>query len=342
MAYSDFVALYALDSKRTPEELLAEQPLCFPLATNQRGEALVDSLKHWIELDLSGKRILDIGCAYGGLSIALAQAGAKVVGIETNQKLLGYAEANAYGSSDIKFSLVDIASLSIREKFAAQSFDIIFLSDVLDRHYEIDTLVSNIDHLLAPGGLVYFKTVNGNSMRFALADAQKKTFGISLVEPDRWFYWQRTMAAIYYRPVSSYLAMFQYYNMPKRALFDDERSFARFSEKRLTRRLKEIFTKARTDILPDENLKPLLRRQTTKLRDRFTFDYKTHGEDYVRFKYGSSFFVGVVGRADAVIEWKSPTIELPEYGMVGRTDEPATLDRNEDAPSQHDDSTINS
>ena len=44
MAYSDFVKLYATENKRVPEELLAERPLSFAMATNERGEALIRRL----------------------------------------------------------------------------------------------------------------------------------------------------------------------------------------------------------------------------------------------------------------------------------------------------------
>ena len=173
MAYSDFVRLYAAENKRSPEDLLAERPLSFAMTTNDRGEALIGALKQWSGTELSGKRVLDVGCAYGGLSIALANAGASVVGIESNPKLLAYAEANAFGTAQVALSPADISTISIRKKFEPGSFDLIFLNDALERHFDVDTLVSNVDHLLAADGLVHFRTINSNSTRFILSDGHK-------------------------------------------------------------------------------------------------------------------------------------------------------------------------
>jgi glycine/sarcosine N-methyltransferase len=46
--------------------------------------------------ELAGKQILDIGCATGELSFQLAEAGAKVTGIDLNEDLLGKANCTKY------------------------------------------------------------------------------------------------------------------------------------------------------------------------------------------------------------------------------------------------------
>lgn len=91
MSYRDFLEMYARDVKTDPETLLAQKPLSFPVSTNERGEALVSLLQRTTELELGGKRVLDVGCAYGGLSIALARAGANVSAVDVNPKFIGYA-----------------------------------------------------------------------------------------------------------------------------------------------------------------------------------------------------------------------------------------------------------
>lgn len=319
MAYSDFVQLYAAENKRNPEDLLAERPLNFAMATNDRGEALIGALKQWSGIGLSGKRVLDVGCAYGGLSIALANAGASVVGIESNPKLLAYAEANTFGTAQVTLSPADISTISIRQTFEPGSFDLIFLNDALERHFDIDTLVSNVDHLLAADGLVHFRTINSNSTRFILSDGHKKVFGLPLIEPDLWHHLYQKRAAIYYRPISTYLAMFQYYGMPKHVLIDEEQAITRRNERRLGLQIKEIYSRARAEDVSDPLLKSALRKQTTKLRDRYQFDLEKHGSDFVRFKYGSTFLSGCIGRREAVLQLNSPTSELAEFGSVVRT-----------------------
>lgn len=318
MSYSDFVSLFALDNNRGPEELLAQKPLSFPLTTNERGDALTKSLQQWSNVGFAGKRILDVGCSYGGLSIALAKAGASVVGIDPSAKLVAYADANGYGQSDVAFAHLDPASIAVREKYTAGSFDLIFLNDVLERHYDVDALIANLDYLLAPAGMIYFRTANNNSTKFILSEGHRKIFGLLLMDPDCWFFFDQKRASIYYRSLNTYLALFKFYNMPKHALIDDDRIFNRFSERRLSRQIKDIFSMARRLEMPNPVVQQILRKQTVKLRDRYMYDRQMHGEEFIKFKYGSTSFSGFVGRPDATIALRTPTVELPEFGVVGR------------------------
>ncbi len=70
--------------------------------------------------DISGKRILDIGCGAGTTSIEMAKAGAKVVGVDISEDLL--AEARARDTDDLcTFMLCDAATTDFD-----QPFDLIF------------------------------------------------------------------------------------------------------------------------------------------------------------------------------------------------------------------------
>jgi 2-polyprenyl-3-methyl-5-hydroxy-6-metoxy-1,4-benzoquinol methylase len=320
MTYMDFVALYALDTKRKPEHLLAETPLSFAIATNDRGDALVDALQEAVTLNLSGKRVLDVGCGYGGLCVALAKRNARPVGIDNSAKLVAYAEANAFGQSDISFSVMDFATKAVCTSFAAESFDLIFVNDMFDRHHDTDLIASNLDYLLAKGGSVYFKLANIDSLRAILAGGKTKTFGMPLLEPDEWHLLEAAKSPIHYKPLSAILGQLQYYNMPTRVLFDDEKVFSSFSERRLTRRVREIFSRARTPEYANATFSPSLRKQSTRLRDKYTYDLQQYGEDYAKFKYGSTFFAGLIGRPDASITPKVATVSLPHFGDVIRAE----------------------
>lgn len=323
MTYMDFVALYALDSKRKPEHLLAETPLSFAMATNDRGDALVDALQAAVSLNLSGKRVLDVGCGYGGLCVALAKRNARPVGIDSSAKLVAYAEANAFGQSDISFSVMDFGTKAICANFAEGSFDLIFVNDMFDRHHDTDLIAGNLDHLLADGGAIYFKMANIDSLRAILAGGKTKTFGIPLLEPDEWHSLEGPKSPIHYKPLSAVLGQLQYYNMPTRVLFDDEKVFSGFSERRLTRRVREIFSRARAPEYANATFSPGLRKQSTRLRDKYTYDLQQFGEDYAKFKYGSMFFAGLVGRPGAAITPKIATVSLPHFGDVVRSEEEA-------------------
>lgn len=320
MTYMDFVALYALDTKRKPEHLLAESPLSFAMATNERGDGLLDALQGALTLDLSGKRVLDVSCGYGGLCVALAKRNARSVGIDSSARLVAYAEANAFGQSDISFSVMDFATNAVCANFAAGSFDLIFVNDMFDRHHDTDLIASNLDHLLAKGGAIYFKMANIDSLRTILAGGKTKTFGIPLLEPDEWHVLGQAKSPLRYKPLSAVLGQLQYYNMPTRVLFDDEKVFSGFTERRLTRRVREIFSKARSPEYANAAFAASLRKQTTRLRDKYTYDLQQFGEDYAKFKYGSRFFAGLIGRPDASINPKIATLNLPHFGDVLRSE----------------------
>ena len=49
--------------------------------------------------DLNGKRVLDIGCGTGLLSVKLAKMGAEVTGIDISTDMLTVAEQRAYALS---------------------------------------------------------------------------------------------------------------------------------------------------------------------------------------------------------------------------------------------------
>jgi len=321
MAYSDFISLYAANNKLSADQLLAERPLRFALMTNDRGDALIRSVRSWSGFKLDGKRTLDVGCAYGGLAVALAKAGASVTGLESNPKLLAYAEANAFGASTIEFMSGDLSTLMVKQKLPPKSFDYIFLNDTLERSYDVDGVIANIDYLLADSGVVHFKTINANAARYMLADAHKKLFGLPLVDPDQVHLYKLKKSPVYYRPITTYLALFQYYGMPKHAFADEERILIRGSARRLSGQIRSVFAEARSEAKRDPALLAVLRMQTTKVRDRFVFDLRSYGEDFVKVKYGTLFFSGVVGRANADLTVAGVKANLPDFGALAEVSE---------------------
>ena len=169
-------------------------------------------------------------------------------------------------------------------------------------------------------GRVYFKMANIDSLRAILAGGKTKTFGIPLLEPDEWHLLGGAKSPVHYKSLSAVLGQLQYYNMSTRVLFDDEKVFFSFSERRLTRRVREIFSRARAPEYANATFSPSLRKHSTRLRDKYTYDLQQYGEDYAKFKYGSTFFAGLAGRPDASITPKLATVSLPHFGDVLRSE----------------------
>lgn len=316
MAYEDFVKLYAADVKSAPAELLKQKPLSFPLSTMQRGDALIETIERTIDLDLRGKRVLDVGCAYGGFSIAMAKAGAKVNAIDVNPRFIDYAKANALNTAEIEFNVLDASSIDVRKTLEKGAYDFVLLNDVLEHIYDTASLVANLDWLLNDTGMVFFKVPNGFSPRFVLSEGHRRIFGLTVLDPDCWFYLHPKRASIFYRPLSHFEAIFSHFGLPQTLLIDDERVFARMNVKKLKAQIKEIFVKARELEHPDPALKTYLRQGIVRFRNEFVYDVETRETEFVQYKYGSYFFNGLFARQNATLKTLTPTRHVSGVGTV--------------------------
>lgn len=69
-----------------------------------------------------GKRILDIGCGTGGVSLACAARGADVTGIDIDAEMLEVARAKRVPAAG-KLFFIQLAAAELEDRFAEQSFD---------------------------------------------------------------------------------------------------------------------------------------------------------------------------------------------------------------------------
>ena len=110
--YDDFIrAFIAKSNKGKPatESQITKAKSTFAGNTNKRGVALVERLKS-LGIELKGKNVLDVGCAYGGLSIKASRAGANVIGIDTVDYLIDFANIIAKGGVPVDFNTLDATS----------------------------------------------------------------------------------------------------------------------------------------------------------------------------------------------------------------------------------------
>ena len=104
--------------------------------------------------DVSGRRVLDLGCGAGQLARHLATAGAaEVIGVDVSERMLAHAR------SDFAHPRVTYCLASIEETaFPPAQFDLVV--SVLAFHYVADYagLIQRIAGWLAPGGILVYST----------------------------------------------------------------------------------------------------------------------------------------------------------------------------------------
>ena len=123
----------------------------------------------WIDdaIDLSGKRILDVGCGGGLLSEGMAIRGAEVTGIDLSEKPLGVAKLHLLESGQ----KVDYRKISV-ERLAEEmpgAFDAVTCLEMLEHVPDPASIVSACARLVKPGGQVFFSTINRNPKAYLFA-----------------------------------------------------------------------------------------------------------------------------------------------------------------------------
>lgn len=104
--------------------------------------------------DLSGKRLLDIGCGYGFYTDYFRSIGADAVGVDASEKMIEIARER-YPLSE--FFVADITSVL---DFADSSADIVFCNQVLMDIPDIEDLFSECSRVLKDGGIFYWSIVH--------------------------------------------------------------------------------------------------------------------------------------------------------------------------------------
>lgn len=106
--------------------------------------------------DWTGKRVLDVGCGHGALSIEMAEAGASVTGVDLDENLIAFANRNLaqrfpHLVGRVAFRVVDATSLS-----GDQPFDVIVCKDTFEHAPDVASLLKTLGELLVrPEGLLY-------------------------------------------------------------------------------------------------------------------------------------------------------------------------------------------
>jgi 2-polyprenyl-6-hydroxyphenyl methylase/3-demethylubiquinone-9 3-methyltransferase len=118
---------------------------------------------------LTDKSCLDIGCGGGILSESLAASGARqVTGIDLATAALAVARLHLKESGYSNIDYVETSADVLADDRPGQ-FDIVTCMEVLEHVPDPALLIESCARLAAPGGDIFFSTINRNPKSFALA-----------------------------------------------------------------------------------------------------------------------------------------------------------------------------
>ncbi|MEQ1715456.1 MAG: methyltransferase domain-containing protein [Hyphomicrobium sp.] len=119
---------------------------------------------------VAGKRVLDVGCGDGELSVRLAQPGAEVTGVDADLRVLAAARNRAAQAGlAIEFIEGDVRQLPISD----QTFDIVVAVTVLCFVSDPERAISEITRVLKTGG----RLIIGELGRYSLWAVKRRIAG---------------------------------------------------------------------------------------------------------------------------------------------------------------------
>jgi len=123
-------------------------------------------------VNLSGKRVLDVGCGGGILTESLAAQGANVMGIDAAEEPISVAKLHRYESNiQVEYALTTIEEL---EATSPEPFDVITCLEMLEHVPDPGSVVASCRRLLKNDGHLFLSTINRNpkSYLFAIVGAE--------------------------------------------------------------------------------------------------------------------------------------------------------------------------
>ncbi|MBI4384819.1 MAG: class I SAM-dependent methyltransferase [Nitrospinae bacterium] len=137
----DYYRPWGSESGNVPEHVL-----------RLKGKNMLRHLEHIARLVPRGK-ILEVGCAMGSFLRLAQKAGYEATGIDLSAQACSAARLAVGDARIINGYLEDVP-------FEANSFDVIFLSDLLEHVVRPAPFMQKVVDLLRPGGIIYIVTPN--------------------------------------------------------------------------------------------------------------------------------------------------------------------------------------
>ncbi len=118
-------------------------------------------------IDISDKRIVDVGCGGGILTEGLATQGADALGIDLSEELIDVAELHGL-ESGVNTHYQKISAEALAQK-QPESFDHVTCMEMLEHVPDPGSIITACATLVKPGGMVFFSTLNRKPKAYLLA-----------------------------------------------------------------------------------------------------------------------------------------------------------------------------
>lgn len=295
MSYPDFLQRLAEYKKLDSVEKLLQMPdYRYAVRCRERGKVYVSRLKNLLVGDIRDVKLLDVGCAYGGITIELAMAGARAAGAEVIPSYIDLATRNAHGDVDVEFFNGDLTLKSTMQEIRAgriPRFNVFVINHVLEHIYDTEGLLQNLDAMADKDAVILFDVPNGFSIVSYMAEGHTGTFAVSLADPDCWHYFGNPRARIYYRRLENYRALLASHGYTM--------ALARAptaSRSEMETKLKDTITasriKEKTSVAPES----VLREAVSRFESEVAYDLVHASDDELDLKYFNYFWRGIAYR----------------------------------------------
>jgi ubiquinone/menaquinone biosynthesis C-methylase UbiE len=129
--------------------------------------------------DVSGKKILDVGCGNGDFAFRLHDKEALVTGVEISEQIIKTAQ--------LKYPMINflIHDFSESEMDTEEKYDVVILELVIMFVKDVDSLLANIKNILKPGGRIIVVILH--PFLALMSDALDKQLGVKLTKDNDYF-----------------------------------------------------------------------------------------------------------------------------------------------------------